>query len=111
MIEFLEWRRGIMNSSKLTNQIRISVPSFKGCFSINHFTTFDSIVNHMKTTKGKINFGEYLHQLRMKHQLPKKVVADKLGIDISLLSKIEHGERFVQAHMLIGIAEMFELDY
>lgn len=65
----------------------------------------------MKTTKEKINFGDYLHQLRIKHQLPQKVVADKLGIDISLLSKIEHGERFVQAHMLIGIAELFELDY
>lgn len=59
----------------------------------------------------KINFGKYLHQLRTKNKLSQKVVADKLGIDISLLSKIEHGERYVQGHMLIGIAELFKLDF
>lgn len=65
----------------------------------------------MKTTLDKVNFGEYLHQLRTERQLPLRTVADKLGIDISLLSKIEHGERFVQGHMLIGIADLFELNY
>jgi HTH-type transcriptional regulator, competence development regulator len=65
----------------------------------------------MKTTLEKINFGEYLHQLRIEHQLPLRAVADKLGIDISLLSKIEHGERFVQAYMLENIASLFNLDY
>ncbi|MBL0315052.1 MAG: helix-turn-helix transcriptional regulator [Flavobacteriales bacterium] len=47
----------------------------------------------------------------MKHQLPLRTVADKLGIDVSMLSKIEHGERVVQAHMLSGIAELFNLNY
>lgn len=65
----------------------------------------------MKTTREKINFGDYLHQLRIEHQLPLRTVADKLGIDISLLSKIEHGERFVQAHMLSGVCELFNLNY
>lgn len=65
----------------------------------------------MKTTLDKVNFGEYLHQLRTERQLPLRAVADKLGIDISLLSKIEHGERFVQSHMLRPIAELFDLDY
>ena len=65
----------------------------------------------MKTTLTKINFGKYLHDLRMERQLPLRTVADKLGIDISLLSKIEHGERFVQAHMLSGVAELFNLNY
>lgn len=65
----------------------------------------------MKTTIDKVNFGEYLHQLRMERQLPLRTVADKLGIDISLLSKIEHGERFVQGHMLEPMATLFNLDY
>jgi transcriptional regulator with XRE-family HTH domain len=65
----------------------------------------------MRTTIDKVNFGEYLHQLRMERQLPLRTVADKLGIDISLLSKIEHGERFVQSHMLKSISELFHLNY
>ena len=60
---------------------------------------------------GKIDFGEYLHQLRKEHKLSQKIVADKLGIDISMLSKIEHGERQVQSHMLKPVAELFELDF
>jgi len=60
---------------------------------------------------GKIDFGEYLHQLRTQHKLPQKIVADKLGIDISMLSKIEHGERQVQGHMLKPLAELFEIDF
>jgi transcriptional regulator with XRE-family HTH domain len=60
---------------------------------------------------GKINFGEYLHQLRTEHKLSQKIVADKLGIDISMLSKIEHGERQVQSHMLKPVAELFDLEY
>lgn len=65
----------------------------------------------MKTTLEKVNFGDSLHKLRIEHQLPLRTVADKLGIDISLLSKIEHGERFVQAHMLSGVADLFNLNY
>lgn len=57
------------------------------------------------------HFGAYLHDLRVKHQLPLRTVADKLGIDVSMLSKIEHGERMVQTHMLTGIAELFNLNY
>ena len=60
---------------------------------------------------GKIDFGEYLHQLRKEHKLSQKIVADKLEIDISMLSKIEHGERQVQSHMLMPVAELFDLDY
>ena len=60
---------------------------------------------------GKIDFGEYIHQLRTEHKLSQKIVADKLGIDISMLSKIEHGERQVQSHMLKPVAELFDLEY
>lgn len=60
---------------------------------------------------GKIDFGVYLHELRTASNFSQKKVADKLGIDISLLSKIEHGERQVQGHMLKPLAELFNLNY
>jgi transcriptional regulator with XRE-family HTH domain len=62
-------------------------------------------------SQGKIDFGEYLHQLRTEHKLSQKIVADKLNIDISMLSKIEHGDRQVQSHMLKPVAELFGVDY
>jgi transcriptional regulator with XRE-family HTH domain len=62
-------------------------------------------------SSGRIDFGEYLHELRTTNGYSQKKVADKLGIDISLLSKIEHGERQVQGHMLKPIADLFKLNY
>lgn len=56
-------------------------------------------------------FGDFLHAIRIQKKLSQRVVADKLGIDISLLSKIEHGERQLQGRMLTGLAEIFSLDY
>lgn len=60
---------------------------------------------------GMFDFGIYLHQLRTEHKLSQKIVANKLGIDISMLSKIEHGGRQVQSHMLKPVAELFGVDY
>jgi transcriptional regulator with XRE-family HTH domain len=60
---------------------------------------------------GKVDFGAYIHELRTNKAYSLKIVADKLNIDISLLSKIEHGERQVQSHMLKPVADLFELDY
>lgn len=65
----------------------------------------------MNIEKGKLDFGVYIHELRSKHRYSLKIVADKLGIDISLLSKIEHGERQLQGHMLQPLAELFVLDF
>lgn len=62
-------------------------------------------------SSGKIDFGEYMLHLRTTNSYSQKIVADKLGIDISLLSKIEHGERQVQGHMLKPLSELFNLDY
>jgi transcriptional regulator with XRE-family HTH domain len=62
-------------------------------------------------SSGRIDFGEYLHELRSSNGYSQKKVADKLGIDISLLSKIEHGERQVQSHMLKPLSELFKLNY
>ena len=58
-----------------------------------------------------IEFGTYIHSLRKEKKYSLKIVADKLGIDISLLSKIENGERQLQSHMLNGLSELFDLDY
>ena len=58
-----------------------------------------------------IEFGTYIHGLRKEKKYSLKIVADKLGIDISLLSKIENGERQLQSHMLYGLSELFDLDY
>jgi transcriptional regulator with XRE-family HTH domain len=62
-------------------------------------------------SSGRIDFGELIHQLRTDKGWSQKKVADKLRIDISLLSKIEHRERQVQGHMLKPLAELFKLDY
>lgn len=62
-------------------------------------------------SSGRIDFGEYLHELRTTNGYSQKKVADKLSIDISLLSKIEHGERHVQGHMLKPLSELFKLNY
>jgi transcriptional regulator with XRE-family HTH domain len=61
--------------------------------------------------KKPIEFGTYIHDLRKEKKYSLKIVADKLGIDISMLSKIENGERQLQSHMLNGLSELFDLDY
>ena len=58
-----------------------------------------------------IEYGIYIHGLRKKKKYSLKIVADKLGVDISLLSKIENGERQLQSHMLNGLSELYDLDY
>lgn len=57
------------------------------------------------------SIGGYIHRLRIERGLTLKNVADHLNIDISSLSKIEHGERQLQGHMIKPIAEMFNIDY
>lgn len=71
--------------------------------------TFDTVVN-IKTMSDTKNFGSLINSLRIQHKLSQKAVADRMGIDVSMLSKIEHGERQVQAHMIGVIAELFRLD-
>jgi transcriptional regulator with XRE-family HTH domain len=65
----------------------------------------------IKEMEKPIEFGTYIHGLRKEKKYSLKIVADKLGIDISLLSKIENGERQLQSHMLNGLSELFDLDY
>lgn len=57
------------------------------------------------------SIGGYIHRLRIERGLTLKNVADHLNIDSSSLSKIEHGERHLQGHMIKPIAEIFDIDY
>lgn len=57
------------------------------------------------------SIGNYLQKLRKERNLSLREVADHIGIDISMLSKIEHGERQLQSHMIASIADLFEIDY
>lgn len=65
----------------------------------------------IKGIEKSIEFGAYIHGLRKEKKYSLKIVANKLGIDISLLSKIENGERAIQSYMLNGLSELFNLDY
>ena len=65
----------------------------------------------IKEMEKPIEFGSFIHGLRKEKKYSLKIVADKLGIDISLLSKIENGERQPQSHMINGLSELFDIDY
>ncbi len=64
-----------------------------------------------KNMDPKIDLGKFIHQLRKERNYTLKFVADKLKMDLSLLSKIENGERQLQSHMLNGLSELFDLEY
>jgi transcriptional regulator with XRE-family HTH domain len=57
------------------------------------------------------SMGNYLQNLRKERKMSLRDVADHIGIDISMLSKIEHGERQLQTHMVKPIADLFNLKY
>ncbi len=61
--------------------------------------------------KNSVDLGNYIKQLRLDRELSLKEVSEHIGIDVSLLSKIEHGERQLQTHMLKDLCEIFEIDY
>jgi transcriptional regulator with XRE-family HTH domain len=57
------------------------------------------------------SIGNYLQNLRKERKMSLRDVADHIGIDVSMLSKIEHGERQLQTHMIKPIADLFNLKY
>ena len=61
--------------------------------------------------KSDIEIGSYLQQLRKERKMSLREVAEHVGIDVSMLSKIEHGERQIQAYQLSRIAEFFNIDF
>lgn len=82
--------------------------TFRNDTHIVHLTTLSKA---MKNSKDIVDLGKYLHDLRIDRQLPLRTVADKLGIDVSMLSKIEHGERQLQSHMIEPIAAIYDIEY
>ena len=58
-----------------------------------------------------LDIGKMIHQFRKERQLTLKYVADKLEIDLSMLSKIENGDRQIQGHMLKPLSKLFKIDY
>lgn len=65
----------------------------------------------MPTTKLKfISFGEHLRTLRTEAELPLREVASHLGIDPSLLAKIERNERQPTKQLIKEVACYFKVD-
>ncbi len=65
----------------------------------------------MQTVKQNfISFGEHLRTLRTKMELPLREVASHLGIDPSLLAKIERSERQPTKQLIKDVANYFHVN-
>ena len=62
----------------------------------------------MATIKNITSFGEHLRNLRENKSLTLKNVSDQIGIDTSLLAKIERNERQPTKHIIKQVAEFFK---
>lgn len=58
----------------------------------------------------KETFGEYIHKLRVEHNLTLTKLAAALDIDQSTLSKIENHKRNVSIEVLPKLADLFGLN-
>jgi len=56
-------------------------------------------------------FGAYIKAIRESKGIPQRIVAHRLNIDTSTLSKIELGERQVIIEMIKGLSEILEIDF
>lgn len=65
-------------------------------------------IDQMTTTKHIASFGEHLRNLRENQQLTLKNVAEQIGIDTSLLAKIERNERQPTKLIIKQVAEFFK---
>ena len=59
----------------------------------------------------KLEFGRFIQQMRKEKNYTLRFVADKLEMDLSMLSKIENGERPLQGHFLKPLADLYELSF
>lgn len=64
----------------------------------------------MVTMKRTESFGEHLRALRENAGLALKAVADQIGMDTSLLAKIERNERQPTKEAIKQIADFFKVD-
>ena len=63
----------------------------------------------VKTMSDKSTFGEFIRKLRQDREEPLRVVAAAVGIDSTLLSKLEHGDRFPTELQISRFAKFFKL--
>ena len=56
-------------------------------------------------------FGAYIKAKRESKAIPQRIVAHRLNIDTSTLSKIELGERQITIDMVKGLSEILEIDF
>ena len=57
----------------------------------------------------KSSFGELIRKMRQDREEPLRVVAAAVGIDSTLLSKLEHGDRFPTEVQISKFAKFFKL--
>lgn len=62
----------------------------------------------MATVENITSFGEHLRNLRENHSLTLKNVSEQIGIDTSLLAKIERNERQPTKLIIKQVAEFFK---
>lgn len=62
----------------------------------------------MRTVKNITSFGEHLRNLRENQSLTLKNVTEQIGIDTSLLAKIERNERQPTKQIIKQVAEFFK---
>src|SRR5437867_2634244 len=67
------------------------------------------LTQSVKTMKDKSSFGEFIRKLRQDRQEPLRVVAAAVGIDSTLLSKLEHGDRFPTELQISKFAKFFKV--
>ena len=57
----------------------------------------------------KSSFGEFIRKMRQDRKKPLRVVAAAVGIDSTLLSKLEHGDRFPTEAQISKFAKFFKV--
>ena len=65
---------------------------------------------NVKTMQDKrSSFGEFIRKLRQDREEPLRVVAAGVGIDSTLLSKLEHGDRYPTEVQIAKFAKFFKI--
>jgi transcriptional regulator with XRE-family HTH domain len=59
--------------------------------------------------RDKSSFGVFIRRLRQNREEPLRVVAAGVDIDSTLLSKLEHGERFPTEVQIAKFAKFFDI--
>jgi transcriptional regulator with XRE-family HTH domain len=67
------------------------------------------LTNLVKTMQDKSSFGEFIRKMRQDREEPLRVVAAAVGIDSTLLSRLENGDRFPTEVQISKFAKFFKL--